>query len=144
MRRSIEDRLMRKTYINFPGCWEWMGLKSKAGYGKMKGKTNLGDESLVHRLSYYIHKGDLIKGKVIAHSCDNRNCVNPEHLLQWSQKDNVRDMFKKKRNVSHNSIKTHCKNGHEFNKENTKIRRNGSRQCKECLRINLIKWSKNV
>lgn len=35
----------------------------------------------------------------------------------------------------HNSSKTHCKYGHPYSRENTTIRLNGSRQCRECNRI---------
>lgn len=35
----------------------------------------------------------------------------------------------------HNGDKTHCKSGHEFTPENTRIRPTGGRECKECARI---------
>ncbi len=34
-----------------------------------------------------------------------------------------------------NAAKTHCKHGHEFTTENTRLNRRGSRECRTCLRI---------
>ena len=58
--------------------------------------------------------------------CDTQLCVNPEHLQLGTMKDNTHDMISKKRDK--NSRKTHCKNGHEFNEENTKIRIRNNKQ----------------
>jgi hypothetical protein len=38
-----------------------------------------------------------IKGQVVRHTCDNRLCVNPEHLVIGSQADNVQDMHERGR-----------------------------------------------
>jgi hypothetical protein len=95
---------------------------------------------LAHRYCYTEIIGPIPKGKILMHTCDIPLCVNPEHLRLGTMKDNTYDMISKKRDK--NSRKTHCKNGHEFNEENTKIRiRNNKqhRQCKTCIK----EWSKN-
>lgn len=66
-------------------CWEWTGTKNKKGYGCV------GSEKSAHRFSYRFHKGDIEKGKVIRHLCNNPGCVNPEHLEQGSYQDNMDD-----------------------------------------------------
>jgi hypothetical protein len=33
----------------------------------------------------------------------------------------------------HNALKTHCRHGHEYTKENTYVRSNGRRSCKTCV-----------
>src|SRR5690606_2215605 len=52
-----------------------------------------------HIASYLLFKGDIPTGKVVRHVCDNRGCVNPEHLILGTQKDNIHDCIKRKRFV---------------------------------------------
>lgn len=69
-------------------CWPWLGGHIPSGYGafSVNGKSRG-----AHRVSYIVHgKGDPA-GKVVRHTCDNPNCVNPAHLILGTQADNMRD-----------------------------------------------------
>ena len=50
-----------------------------------------------HRVMWYLVHGLMKKGIVIRHTCDNMRCINPEHLLSGSHKDNNGDMHSRGR-----------------------------------------------
>lgn len=90
---SEQCRLLSRIKIE-NGCWIYTGPTNWHGYGKttFKGKTER-----VHRISYLIFKGPLKKGKIVCHSCDNKLCINPEHLWLGTYKENMQDALKKGR-----------------------------------------------
>lgn len=50
-----------------------------------------------HRYVYEIIHGDISKELVVRHKCDNRECINPDHLEVGSHKDNSMDMVGRRR-----------------------------------------------
>lgn len=75
------------------GCWLWTGAAPKYGTFMLRGKN-----WSTHRLSFTLAKGEIPKGKLVCHTCDNRFCVNPDHLFLGSHKDNYQDSVVKGRN----------------------------------------------
>ena len=122
-----------KKRIVMGDCWEWSGSILPNGYGRIdRGKKY--DTKLAHRLVYEALVGELDGSLVIDHICGNGLCVNPKHLEQVSQKENV---YRAKTSIGYkNGHKTHCKNGHEFIESNTYVRkdRKNRRECKICRR----------
>lgn len=77
------------------GCWEWQGAKTATGYGRMKVDNKAW---MAHRYSLKCHLGRELKdGCVVLHTCDNPCCINPEHLREGTQKENMQDCKQKAR-----------------------------------------------
>lgn len=91
--RPVLARLLDKIEKRPDGCWHFMGCKLANGYGKISIARS--KAAFAHRIAYREMVGPLEAGKVIMHSCDNKACVNPEHLRQGTQKENWQDAVDK-------------------------------------------------
>lgn len=71
-----------------PGCWHWEGSKNGDGYGhfRMGGRIEK-----AHRASYIFYVGEIPRTLMIRHKCNNRFCVNPDHLIPGTDLQNMED-----------------------------------------------------
>ena len=133
---TTEERFWSKVNItDNDKCWEWKAGANGEGYGVFYPNGAIGGPVRAHRYSYEITHGAIEPGKLILHSCDNPRCVNPHHLRQGTQSDNLMDREKRKRGNYYCSNRTACKNGHEYTSESTYITKKGTRECKICRRL---------
>jgi len=93
---KVEDRFLSKIEKKNNACWEWTSSRDKSGYGVFlyEGKVKF-----AHRISWILFVGE-IGNKIICHKCDNRLCVNPQHLFIGTHKENAIDCSSKKRNIA--------------------------------------------
>lgn len=70
------------------GCWEWAGSISIHGYGH---KCIDYKQYRIHRLFYERFIEPIKKDMIICHRCNNKKCVNPEHLYMGTYQDNAND-----------------------------------------------------
>jgi hypothetical protein len=123
-------RFNNKYLIQESGCWEWQAAK-KDGYGVFYHKGKI---KFAHRVSYDVKFG-LVENLVIDHLCRNTKCVNPQHLEQVTNAENVkRGMY--------GLMQTHCLAGHELNENNLYNSKIGKRVCKKCRTISRDKHRK--
>ena len=94
---NIVERLERSLPRMADGeCWEPDKSPNAQGYHRF----GYADKSDIraHRLAWEAHHAMPIpEGMIIMHTCDNRACVNPEHLRLGTLSDNTRDAVAKGR-----------------------------------------------
>ncbi len=76
------------------GCTPWLARCEPQGYGLIWFN---GRQQKAHRVAYQLFVGPIPEGMVLLHSCDNRRCVNLDHLRPGTTAENVRDRCQKGR-----------------------------------------------
>lgn len=100
----IEERFWER--VDKSGdCWEWTKARHSTGYGWLAWR---GGQVKAHRLAYELAKGPIPEGPgyhgtVIMHTCDNRLCCNPAHLVAATHQANMADMKQKGRRKNINA-----------------------------------------
>lgn len=130
-RRNGLLKLVSNVEVNERGCWVWQGFCCPEwGYGF----TSYRNRSMrTHLVMWKILRGDIPKGMVIRHNCDNPPCINPDHLQIGTVRDNVHDRLKRGRDYKSN--RTHCPMGHEYAGQHLQLDSKGYRHCRTCSRI---------
>lgn len=95
LRTSTHDRFYSKFEPDpNTGCFLWTGAIDSGGYGSFR--LN-GRVEKAHRASWILHTGNIENNMHVLHSCDNRCCVNIDHLSIGTNADNCFDRAKRNR-----------------------------------------------
>lgn len=77
------------------GCWQCISHKNKDNYYPLCRRD--GKVQKIYKFVYCQKNGQVKPNTVIRHTCDNKLCINPSHLIPGTHADNVRDMIERKR-----------------------------------------------
>lgn len=147
--RTVAERLWANVDKEHPsGCWRWGGAAIN-GYGVIR----VDDRNVyVTRLAYELLAWPIPEGLEPDHQCHNqdlscpggktcehRRCVKaiadeqgPAHIEAVTH---VVNNGRSRSLTAELARRTHCKHGHPFTPENTRINPQGARICRECGRI---------
>lgn len=101
---TLEQRLCARLERTASGCLEWRGYLSTNGYGQIGVGDGTKRIMSTHRAAYQIAYGAIPEGEVVRHSCDNRSCCNPLHLLAGTQRENIQDAVSRGRIARKNKL----------------------------------------
>ena len=126
----LRGKLLKKHKKLPNGCWQWTGW-NYGGYGYVRVD---GRAERVHRMSMMIFRpDDFVYFLLVCHRCNNKLCINPDHLYSGTSKDNYRDEVANGHILSNGyGNRDKCLNGHEYISGSYFIGTKGDRIRKKC------------
>jgi hypothetical protein len=73
-------------------CWNWIGYSGRNQRGNVQGNA-------AAKAAWQFVNGEVPKGLLVCHKCDNTLCCNQKHLFLGTHQDNSDDMVKKGRSL---------------------------------------------
>lgn len=86
---NLADKLSEWLLEVESGCWEFIGGISGSGYGVIS--VGYKTYASTHVLAYELENGLVPKGMIVRHTCNNKICCNPQHLIIGTHQDNKDD-----------------------------------------------------
>jgi len=112
-------------------CWLWTAGRNRDGYGLFRIGSRT-DGTRRHVLAHVYAAGLAGNNLEWDHLCRNRACIRPSHLERVTHRQNT---LRSGGVTARHASKTHCPQGHPYDLVNTRFRRNGGRECRECDRL---------
>jgi hypothetical protein len=85
MKRAVP---LNENYVVIDGCWIWKGSLDRNGYPQM---SRSGKTYRAHRFYYaHIKNINMNNSLQLDHKCKNIKCVNPDHMEEVTQHENLR------------------------------------------------------
>lgn len=107
----LDNRLIENFKAKFitgteEECWNWTAALDGKGYGQLRYGYK---QYISSRLSWEVFRGPIPEGMLVLHKCDNRKCVNPNHLYIGTYSDNMGDRESRNRAPNAGRPITHSK-----------------------------------
>lgn len=119
-KKTAKERFEEKFVVLPSGCWQWTACFQGTGYGYFSLNSKL---VTAQRAALELYKGIIAGDKYACHTCDNRWCVNPDHIFLGTAKDNLDDCRQKGRFTPGNHGKEHNGRAKLSNSDVAEIRR---------------------
>jgi hypothetical protein len=95
--RGVKNYKPIKYEVSESGCWNCIShalSKHRGGYPVLERNGRF------YRMSRYVYEkehGYIDDQKFVMHLCDNPSCINPDHLILGTPRENTQDMIRKNR-----------------------------------------------
>ena len=89
--KNVSNRLLKSITVTDDGCWESDYSTCHDGY---PGISVNGSRTKASRVAYFLAYGKYTKKLLVLHRCNNRKCINPNHLYLGTHQQNSDDMTK--------------------------------------------------
>lgn len=116
-------------------CWLW-GSTVRSGYGRFT--INTGTQATAHRYAYELLVGPIANGLTLDHLCRNKLCVNPAHLEPVTLVENIQRRPPTK--LHRNKVKTHCPEGHAYDR--VVVTESGAKR-RRCMTCDRRSWAES-